>query len=95
MPHEEMYGEFFDIPAPDELVFVSWFAGGEVFRSGCCFHRGQGKIFYFRPGHETLPTYYHKEVQKVIANAVRWAAPVAGPQVKFGHFPEPIDPYKD
>ena len=55
IPHEEMYGEFFDIPQPDRLVFVSWFPGGEVFRSGCCYHRGRGKVFYFRPGHETFP----------------------------------------
>jgi hypothetical protein len=53
LPEEEMYGELFDIPTPDALVFISWFPGGEVFRSGCCFHRGRGKIFYFRPGHET------------------------------------------
>ena len=59
LEREEMYGEHFDIPAPDELVFVSWFEGGEVFRSGCTFFRGQGKIFYFRPGHETYPTYYN------------------------------------
>ena len=75
---EEMYGEFFDIPEPDTLVFVSWFTGGEVFRSGCCYTRGQGRIFYFRPGHETLPTYHHPDVQRVIANAVRWAAPMRG-----------------
>lgn len=75
LPHEEMYGEHFDIPAPDTLVFVSWFAGGEVFRSGCCFDRGTGKIFYFRPGHESYPTYYNTDVRRVIANAVRWAAP--------------------
>ncbi|PGL70113.1 ThuA domain-containing protein [Bacillus sp. AFS055030] len=70
---EEMYGEHFDIPTPDELVLVSWFKGGEVFRSGCTFKRGNGKIFYFRPGHETYPTYHHKEVQKIIINAVNWA----------------------
>lgn len=85
---EEMYGERFDIPEPDTLVFVSWFQGGEVFRSGCCYHRGRGKIFYFRPGHETYPTYYQPEVQRVIANGVRWAAPSEGPQVKFGNVPE-------
>lgn len=73
--HEEMYGEHFDIPAPDQLVLVSWFQGGEVFRSGCCWHRGQGKIFYFRPGHETYPTYYNQHVLDVIYNGVRWAAP--------------------
>lgn len=71
---EEMYGEYFDIPQPETLVFVSWFTGGEIFRSGCCYTRGRGRIFYFRPGHETLPTYYHPGVQRVIANAVRWAA---------------------
>ena len=73
--HEEMYGEHFDIPTPDELVFISWFKGGEVFRSGCTFKRGNGKIFYFRPGHETCPTYHHPEVQLVIKNAIRWAKP--------------------
>jgi trehalose utilization protein len=71
---EEMYGEVFDVPAPDELVFVSWFTGGEVFRSGCCYTRGRGRIFYFRPGHETHPTYHHPEIRRVIANAVAWAA---------------------
>ncbi len=76
LPHVEMYGEHFDIPAPDELVFISWFKGGEVFRSGCCFHRGHGKIFYFRPGHETFPIYYNPQIRQVLANAVRWAAPV-------------------
>jgi len=91
LPHEEMYGERFDIPAPDTLVFVSWFAGGEVFRSGCCYNRGKGKIFYFRPGHESLPTYHNPDIQKVIGNAVKWAAPVNGPTIKFGHAPEPIE----
>lgn len=71
---EEMYGEHFDIPAPDELVMLSWFQGGEVFRSGCCWHRGQGRVFYFRPGHETYPSYHQPEVQRVIANGVAWAA---------------------
>lgn len=84
LPAEEMYGEFFDIPQPDDLVFVSWFSGGEVFRSGCCYQRGQGKIFYFRPGHETYPTYHNAEVLRVIDNAVHWAAPVAGPVPNFG-----------
>jgi trehalose utilization protein len=70
---DEMYGEFFDIPAPDELVFISSFSGGEVFRSGLTFKRGHGKIFYFRPGDQDYPTYHHKDVRKVIANAVEWA----------------------
>lgn len=75
IPSEEMYGEPFGIPAPDELIFISWFTGGEVFRSGATWQRGHGKIFYFRPGHETYPTYHHPHVQRVIRNAVRWAKP--------------------
>ena len=85
IPHEEMYGEFFDIPQPDRLVFISWFPGGEVFRSGCCYRRGRGKVFYFRPGHETFPTFYQAEVRLVIENAVRWAAPTDGPEPLFGN----------
>lgn len=75
LPHEEMYGERFDIPQPDSTVFISWFEGGEVFRSGCCWQRGHGKVFYFRPGHEAYPTYHDANVQRVLANAVQWAAP--------------------
>ena len=75
VPHEEMYGEHFDIPEPQETVFISSFAGGEVFRSGLTFRRGAGKVFYFQPGHETYPTFGRKEVLMVIGNAVRWAAP--------------------
>lgn len=83
--HEEMYGEHFDVPPPETLVFVSWFSGGEIFRSGACYTRGAGKIFYFRPGHETLPTYYHPDVQRVIANAVRWAAPTHVARPRYGN----------
>lgn len=75
IPKDETYGEYFEIPAPDELVFISWFSGGNVFRSGCCWKRGAGKIFYFQGGHETYPIYYQPEVKRVIQNAVRWAAP--------------------
>lgn len=82
---EEMYGEHFDIPTPDELVFVSWFEGGEVFRSGATFKRGRGKIFYFRPGHETYPTYYNKDVQKVISNGVKWASNTNTPTPVYGN----------
>ena len=78
IPRQEMYGEYFDIPQPDELVFVSSFTGGEVFRSGCCFKRGRGRIFYFSPGHESFPVYHDPAVRRIIANAVRWAAP-SGP----------------
>ena len=80
-----MYGERFDVPAPDTLVLVSWFQGGEVFRSGCCYHRGNGKIFYFRPGHETFPIYRQPEVQRVIVNACRWAAPNGAKEPIFGN----------
>jgi trehalose utilization protein len=73
IPKQETYGEYFDIPQPDELVFISSFTGGEVFRSGCCFRRGRGRIFYFSPGHETYPVYRQPEVRRVIANAVLWA----------------------
>lgn len=76
IPQDEMYGEYFDIPAPDELLFITWHKSGEVFRSGCTFKRGNGKIFYFQPGHETYPIFYNEAVQKVLTNAVRWAAPV-------------------
>ncbi len=82
---EEMYGEHFDIPQPDELVFVSWFSGGEVFRSGACYRRGQGRIFYFRPGHETYPTYHNPEIQRVLVNAARWAAPTPGTAPVYGN----------
>lgn len=92
MEKEEMYGEHFDIPQPETLVFVSWFEGGEVFRSGCCYSRGAGKIFYFRPGHETYPTYFNPEIRRVIANAARWAAPVNGPKRTFGNIKTPLEP---
>lgn len=73
LEQEEMYGEPFGVPEPLETVFISWFAGGEVFRSGLTYRRGAGNIFYFRPGHETYPTYYDENVGKVLRNAVNWA----------------------
>ena len=73
---EEMYGEAFDIPEPDEVIFLGWFNGGEVFRSGCTFTRGHGRIFYFQPGHETNKSFQNENVQKIIKNAVRWACPI-------------------
>ena len=87
---EEMYGEPFDVPPPEELVFVSWFGGGEVFRSGCCYRRGRGRIFYFRPGHETNASYHNPDVGRVIRNAVRWAAPTPGKAPAYGHT-EPLE----
>jgi trehalose utilization protein len=78
LPNSEMYGEHFDIPAPDELFLVSWFEGGEVFRSGCAWRRGKGKVIYLSPGHETFPIYHNPNMQQLIANAVRYAAPSGG-----------------
>ena len=97
LPREEMYGEFFDIPQPDELVLISWFTGGEVFRSGCCYYRGSGRVFYFRPGHESYPTYYDNNVLTVIANGIRWAAPVGGPVPVWGIGGpnDPLEPLPD
>jgi trehalose utilization protein len=96
LPHTEMYGEFFDIPQPDVQVFISWYPGGEVFRSGCAYLRGRGKVFYFSPGHETFPIYYQKEIQRVLVNAVRWAAPVEvvgwRDLAQAPHVPQPMEP---
>jgi trehalose utilization protein len=93
LDEEEMYGEPFDVPAPDQLVLISWFQGGEVFRSGCCWARGRGRVFYFRPGHETHPTYFQPMVRQVIANAVRWAAGPRGAPILLANPapPEPLD----
>ena len=73
LPQAEMYGEPFAVPEPDQLVFTSWFEGGEVFRSGCCYRRGLGRVFYFRPGHETYPIYHDETIRQILANAVEWA----------------------
>ena len=99
LEHEEMYGEPFGVPEPAETVFVSWFQGGEVFRSGLAWRRGAGKVFYFRPGHETYPTYHDANVRRVLVNAVRWAHesaarvadPSDAPNVPVGEAPEPIE----
>ncbi len=90
LEEEEMYGEFFDIPQPDDIIFISWFAGGEVFRSGVTFKRGQGNIFYFRPGHETNPTYYNEQIQQVIKNAVKWVNNNHVGEIDYGNSPEKI-----
>ncbi len=98
LENEEMYGEPFGVPEPLETVFVSWFQGGEVFRSGLTYRRGAGHVFYFRPGHETYPTYHQPLVQQVLRNAVRWAhnpaariaEPAAAPNVPADRAPEPV-----
>ena len=89
---EELYCEPFYVPQPDALVFGSWFEDGFIFRSGLCYLRGAGKVFYFQPGHESCPSYHNKYVQKIITNAVRWAKPA-----EFGYeIPEgaPMMQYK-
>lgn len=78
IPQEEMYGEFFDIPTPDELVYIGWFEGGEVLRGGCVFRRGRGKLFYFNPGHETYPTYRLPAVRTLLQQAAAYVAPAEG-----------------
>lgn len=75
---QEMYGELFDVPPPDELIFISSFAGGEVFRSGMTWRRGHGKVFYFSPGDQEYPVYFHPDVRRLLANGVRWAMPLDG-----------------
>ena len=90
LPHEEMYGEPFDIPEPDETVFIGWFAGGEVFRSGAAYRRGLGKVFYFQPGHETHPIYHDPDIIKIIGNAIKWAAPVKKSAPLFCPNPRPV-----
>lgn len=94
LPREEMYGEFFDIPQPDELVFLGWFNSGELFRSGCAFYRGYGRVFYFQPGHETNPTYYNKNIQKILVNSVRWAAPINRRETIECPNPDSLEPLK-
>jgi trehalose utilization protein len=94
LAHTEMYGELFDIPEPDELIFISWFEGGEVFRSGCCWTRGKGKVFYFRPGHETFPLYFDENVQRVLANGVKYVAPRSSAPARLAgqHIKQPLSP---
>jgi len=73
---EEMYGEPFGIPEPETTVFIGWFKGGNVFRSGVTYTREYGKIFYFQPGHETNRAFYDFNVKLIINNAVKWARPL-------------------
>ena len=87
----ETYGEPFSIPEPDELVFIGSYEGGEVFRSGCCWRRGNGRIFYFQPGHETFPIFYQPDIIKVIRNAVHWAKPTYRAVIECPHVKKPLD----
>ncbi len=92
LPHEETYGEPFSIPNPDKVLFVGSYSGGEAFRSGCLFERGNGKIFYFQPGHETFPTFHIPEIQTVIRNAVRFVAPTYRAKIECPHVRKFGDP---
>jgi trehalose utilization protein len=95
-----MYGEPFAIPEPLETVFITWYQGGEVLRSGVTFRRGAGHIFYFAPGHEAYPIYHNAQVQQVLRNAVKWAhnpAPawsgiLKAANVPYDQAPEPVTP---
>ncbi len=91
LEHEETYGEPFAIPEPDELVFIGSYEGGEVFRSGCCYRRENGKIFYFQPGHETFPTFYNPDVVRVIRNAIHWAAPIYRVRMECPNVKRPLE----
>lgn len=94
IPNHEMYGEPFDIPQDGKIVFMSWFEGGNVFRSGVTFERDRGKIFYFSPGHETFPVYHDEVILKIIANGIRWAAPAEYAPERITPQPEPLEPIR-
>lgn len=91
LEEEEMYGEYFDIPSPEEVLMISWYKTGEVFRSACCFQRGAGKIFFFQPGHETYPIFYYPQIQHIIKNAVKWAQSERYYRNNGLIFPEPLE----
>lgn len=80
IPESQIVAEPFEVPQPDETVLISWLEGGEVFRSGCCWQIGRGRVFFFGPGHETHPVYHRDDIQQVLGNAVRWASPTDGPR---------------
>lgn len=92
LPHSEMYGERFDVPDDGKIIFMSWFEGGDVFRSGITFQRDAGKIFYFSPGHETYPIYHDANIQRVIGNAIRWAAPQSTVVPRVTPCPQSLEP---
>jgi trehalose utilization protein len=87
VPSTEMYGEPFTVAEPDETLFISWYEGGEVFRSGMTWRRGAGRIFYFSPGHETYPIYHQPEIRQVLRNAVRWAHNACAPWTGIAEAP--------
>jgi trehalose utilization protein len=74
IPHTEMYDDPFHVPKPDLVMFQETWDAGESFRSGSVWNLGKGKVFYFRPGHETFGVYHQPETLRVVENAVRWLA---------------------
>ncbi|MDD6142508.1 MAG: ThuA domain-containing protein [bacterium] len=92
LEHEEAYGEPFTVPEPDELVFIGTYDGGEVFRSGCCYRKENGRVFYFQPGHESYRTYHHPDVIRVLKNAIHWANPIYRvPELVCPHVKKPLE----
>ena len=92
LEHEEAYGEPFTVPEPDELVFIGTYDGGEVFRSGCCYRKENGRVFYFQPGHETYRTYHHPDVIRVLKNAIHWVNPIYRvPELVCPHVKKPLE----
>ena len=90
LPKSEMYGEPFDIPAPDEVIFLSWYEGGDVLRSGCVFNRGRGRVFYFSPGHETFPIFRNEHIRRILANAVNYVNQPHASGWRYDHWARPI-----
>ena len=72
IPETEMYDEPFHIPEPDEVIFEERWDAGEWFRSGALWQIGEGKVFYFRPGHELYKVFYEPLPLKIVENAVLW-----------------------
>ena len=83
LPHTEMYDEPFHVPKPDQVIFEEGFAGGEHFRSGAVWNIGKGRVFYFRPGHETHSVFAEPHALQIIENAVRWLAAPRKPASVF------------
>ncbi len=92
LPYEEMYGEPFMIAGDAHVIFMSWFEGGEVFRSGFTLQRGFGHMFYFRPGHEAFPSFYNENVLKVLANGIRWLRPSVNMPFPKTNVPDSLEP---
>lgn len=71
---EESYGEYIDVPKPDDIIYLGWFDSGEVCRSVMTWTRGYGKVVFIQPGHETNSSYHNPYIQKLIVNSCIWAS---------------------